>query len=215
MGRVELALGPARRIVLALTLGLASLITTGVLALIDTSRAVSQGSQLVVRDATHTWMVTGASTWGLRWRLAESTRDLAVPTVDIGDAPTQYDDLRASGWRFLSRESPRTGLLELGWPVPWMAWRFHTQDQGAIFPPAIEASDEVTVLEEASRRGRDGEGVRVFRPRTTLWGGLVFLGFTCAWFAILQRLNWPAGPGAPRTRTGTSAAPGSPSPRLT
>ncbi len=194
----------ARRLAIAIMLAAATLAAAGWIAWSEPRNLQSGGTALVVRDGTATWSLQRASALGLAWWCAERGSALTTPTADIGEAPLEWDSQSPQGWTMLSREAARTALLELGWPRPWMAWRFTMHRVETIFPPSPEVSDEVIVLRDAWARAMNGEGDLTFANDWASWPIVLLTTTTVAWFAILETLSRRGAVEARGTRTGTA-----------
>ncbi len=195
--------GNLRQLVIATTLGLVALAIVAWQAIESASDAEPLPTQLVVREGTHAWTVNGAASWGARWHLAEPIRGLVVQTEDLGVVPEHYDDRATGGWHLLGHDVLRTGLLEIGWPRPWIAWRFKVTDPLVAFPPQVEASDETTTIVEAVRRVGTGEGTRVVTATSLGWALIAYLFCFCACYALLEGFSRQGAAAARGRRTGT------------
>lgn len=215
MGPTRSASRIALRLVAACALALASIMVAGWVALAYPSDTRPLGTRLVVRESTHAWIVASASAVGITWHLAESARPLTVPIKDVESLPIDWDDPGDDGWKLLSRRHSRTGILLIGWPAPWIGWRFGTEDPSALFPPAPEVSDESAVLQDACRRVLLGEGQAVIAPKAALRIAPWFVLFAVFWYAVIELIMRRGGSAGRSTQTGTSPAPEAPSQRST
>ena len=198
------------RIIASAILALLALAIVAWQAAESTVSAEPLPTQLAIRNGTHAWMVKGAASWGARWHLAEPIRGLVVQTEDLGRVPQQYDDQREGGWRLLGQDVLRTGLLEVGWPRPWIGWRFAVTDPLVSFPPPVEASDETTTIVEALRRVGMGEGRLVVTTTSIGWALTAYLFCFCACYGLIEGVSRQGAAEARGRRTGTSLPPRSP-----
>ncbi len=109
-------------------------------------------TDIIVRDGTSVWLVDGADAFGLSWRSADQTTDLQVPSPDLHAAKGQWTDVDSDGWCELLPWPTRTGALAVGWPSPWMVWRFSSGNERDWFPRPNINADQIEEMSTAVSR---------------------------------------------------------------
>ena len=127
-----------------------SLCTTLFISLVIGARPIQ--TDIVVRNGTSVWLVGGADALGLYWRSADQTADLQVPSSDLNAAKGQWADGDSDGWCLLLPTPVRTGALAVGWPLPWMVWRFSSENERDWFPRPNEKAVQIEEMSTAVSR---------------------------------------------------------------
>ena len=109
-------------------------------------------TDIVVRNGTTVWLVGGADALGLFWRSADQTTDLQVPSPDLHAAKGQWSDGDSDGWCELLPWPTRTGALAVGWPSPWIVWRFSSANERDWFPRPNEKAVQIEEMNTALSR---------------------------------------------------------------
>lgn len=158
----------ARTCVAAIVLAIAvvALFTWVLLDRIASPRTVQSG--MMVKHGTSVWIFGGADALGLRWRNAQQTGILQSAREDLGGSDGEWSDGISDGWCELSPAPMRTGSLAVGWPSPWIIWRFSSEKPTDSFPPSPEVADQIQVLTTAANRVLAGEGNITMNFSTTL-----------------------------------------------
>ncbi|MSR69667.1 MAG: hypothetical protein EXS17_04900 [Phycisphaerales bacterium] len=176
------------RVVIALVLGVLSLATATWVLMDRCSNLTSIPPRFAVRGGTSVWTLSGADATGIWWRLAQQTSDLRVAQADIEATSGQWDDGVTTGWCLLEPTPWRTASIAVGWPEPWILWRFSAQTSTEAFPPSPEVADEIEGLIRGVDRALQGEGQIAFTPASA---GMALLATTLAsfaWWLLLRRL---------------------------
>lgn len=158
----------ARTIMLAIMLAitLVALCTGVFLDRMAAQRTVQSG--VIVKHGTGVWIFGGADALGLRWRNAQQTATLQSAREDLGGSDGEWSDGISDGWCVLSPAPIRTGALAVGWPSPWIIWRFSSEKSTDSFPPSPEVADQIQVLTTAVNRVLAGEGHITMNFSTTI-----------------------------------------------
>lgn len=137
---------------ISLILGLMtlSLCTALFVSLVIGARPIQ--TDIVVRNGTTVWLVGGADALGLFWRSADQTTDLQVPSPDLHAAKGQWSDGDSDGWCELLPWPTRTGALAVGWPSPWIVWRFSSANERDWFPRPNEKAVQIEEINTAVSR---------------------------------------------------------------
>lgn len=145
-------------------------------------------SGVLVRRGTGVWNYCAAETVGIRWRNAEQTTSLRVPRENLGGSEGDWSDESTSGLCELAESPIRTGALAVGWPTPWILWRFSADSALQSFPPWPETADSVESLKRAVARVLAGEGRVTMTGRTAWAGAFATTLSSVAWWIIVQAL---------------------------
>lgn len=175
----------AGRVLIALGLAVA---TTGVATWGFLDRVIDPvgvNQRVIIRDGTRIWTGAGANALGMRWRFAQPLGDLQVAQVDVEADSDEWMWTGMAGWCELSTTA-RTGALAVGWPWPWINWRFAASEATEAFPPPPEIADEVAGVADAARRVLEGEGMLAWTPRIAIALFLTITMLTVAWWSVLM-----------------------------
>ena len=137
---------------LALFWGIMTIVLCTVLFLSLVYGARPIQNDIVVRDGTRVWIVGGDDALGLSWRCADPTTDLQVPSPDLDSAIGQWTNGDSDGWCLLLPTPTRTGALAVGWPLPWIIWRFSSGNERDWFPRPSENAVQVEEITSAASR---------------------------------------------------------------
>jgi hypothetical protein len=109
-------------------------------------------TDIVVRNGTSVWLVGGADAFGLSWRCADQTTNLQVARSDLDVINGQWTSGDVDGWCLLLPTPVRTGALAVGWPSPWMVWRFSSDNERDWFPRPNEKAVQIEEIRTAVSR---------------------------------------------------------------
>ncbi len=145
-------------------------------------------SRIAIRDGRRVWVLAGADAEGIRWRVAQQIADLQVPQADLDTIAPQWDDGVIAGWCTLGPAPARTAALAVGWPKPWVLWRFsaHTSTEG--FPPSPEVADEIEGIARGIEHALTGDGTLTWTPQTLSMALTAIASFTVVWWLIVRLL---------------------------
>ncbi len=177
-----------RRVVIAVVLGGISIAALTFVLMDRCSSVRAIPTRFAVRGATSVWTLGGSDATGVWWRLAEQTAQLRVSQGDLESTAGEWDDGTTSGWCLLEPAPARTASIAVGWPAPWILWRFSAQTSTEAFPPSPEIADEIEGLVRGVDRVLQGQGRMTFTPAVV---GMATLAITLAslfWWLILSRL---------------------------
>lgn len=207
--------GALGRLAIAITLACATVATITWVVLDGTAEPLAIDQRILVRDGSRVWLSGGSDEWAMRWRFAQPLGDLHSPQVDLEYGTGEWAWNGERGWCELST-SARTGALAVGWPLPWIAWRFAATDPAQAFPPSPEVADGVQGMAEAAQRVLSGEGSLVWDGAlmATL-GTTVLVGTALCYLALGLAARSRQAAAAPSTQTGTSRRPALPWQRST
>ena len=142
-------------------------------------------TDIVVRNGTSVWLVGGADALGLYWRSADQTADLQVPSSDLHAAKGQWADGDSEGWCLLLPTPVRTGALAVGWPSPWMVWRFSSENERDWFPRPNEKAVQIEEIHTAVSRIYVG-GHLTMSPATIGVATAVIITSSAGWWILIQ-----------------------------
>ena len=170
---------------IALFLGLTTLLlcTALFISLVIGARPIQ--TDIIVRDGTSVWLVDGADAFGLSWRSADQTTDLQVPSPDLHAAKGQWTDVDSDGWCLLLPTPVRTGALAVGWPLPWMVWRFSSENERDWFPRPNEKAVQIEEMSTAVSRIYVG-GHLTMSPATIGVATAVIITSSAGWWILIQ-----------------------------
>lgn len=177
------------RVVISIALGVNSLAIVTWVLMERCSSTCAIPTRIAVRGETGVWTLGGANATGVWWRLAEQTSQLRAAQGDLETTAGEWDDGRTSGWCLLEPTPTRTASIAVGWPAPWILWRFSAQSSTEAFPPSPEVADEIEGLTRGIDRALQGQG-RVTFTRAVAGMATIALTLTSlAWWLILSRLS--------------------------
>ena len=170
---------------IALFLGLMTLLlcTALFISLVIGARPIQ--ADIIVRDGTSVWLVDGADAFGLSWRSADQTTDLQVPSSDLDAAKGQWADGDSDGWCLLLPTPVRTGALAVGWPLPWMVWRFSSENERDWFPRPNEKAVQIEEMSTAVSRIYVG-GHLTMSPATIGVATAVIITSSAGWWILIR-----------------------------
>ncbi len=170
---------------LALILGVmtTALCTLLFLSLVLNPRSIQ--NDIIVRGGTSVWLVSGSDATGLSWRTAEQTTNLQVPSLDLDANKGQWSDGVSDGWCELLPAPTRSGALAVGWPFPWIIWRFSNEKIGEWFPRPLDNTDQVVEIAAATKRIFDG-GHITMNSATSLVAVAVILTLSTLWLILIR-----------------------------
>ncbi len=170
---------------LALFLGLMTIsLCTGLFVFLVIGARPIQ-TDIVVRDGTNIWLVGGADAFGLFWRSADQTTDLQVSSPDLHAAKGQWTDGDSDGWCELLPWPTRTGALAVGWPSPWIVWRFSSANERDWFPRPNEKAVQIEEIRTAVSRIYVG-GHLTMSPESMSVAVSVILASSAVWWILIQ-----------------------------
>jgi len=142
-------------------------------------------TDIVVRNGTSVWLVGGADALGLYWRSADQTTDLQVPSSDLHAAEGQWADGDSDGWCLLLPTPVRTGALAVGWPSPWIIWRFSSANERDWFPRPNEKAVQIEEMSTAVSRIYVG-GHITMSPATIGVATAVIITSSAGWWILIR-----------------------------
>ncbi len=152
------------------------------------SIATSIPGRIAVRGGTNVWTLGGADATGVWWRLAQQTADLRVAQADLEVTAGEFDDGTRQGWCLLAPHPARTASIAVGWPAPWILWRFAAHSSTEAFPPSPEIADEIEGITRGVERALKGEGRIAFTARVAAMALTVITLASCGWWWLVRRL---------------------------
>ncbi len=91
------------------------------------------------------WFASQDSVFGAEWVNLQPSSALRSKELIDGDLPNWAEPTAP----IEPVERLRIGALAVGWPVPWVAWKFETSSPTDLFPPFAEIDDQDTSLPNA------------------------------------------------------------------
>lgn len=176
--------------VVAIAFGLATMIFATWVFLDRLSDPHATDAGVLVRHGVGVWNYSGADAVGIRWRNAQRSTSLQVSTENLGGFAGEWDDGASTGWCLLAEAPLRTGALAVGWPSPWVVWRFWAKESIESFPPTAETADPVFSMTRAVTLVLDGDGQLAVTRSTTMSAILTLVATTGLWtVAIIMLLR--------------------------
>ncbi len=178
-----------RRAVIAVLLGGVSIASATWVLMDRCSSIEALPARFAIRGATSVWTLGGSDATGVWWRLAEQTAELRVAQADLEATSGEWDDGATSGWCLLERAPARTASIAVGWPAPWILWRFSASTSTEAFPPSPEVADEIEGMVRGVDRVLQGQGRMAFTPAVTGMATLALTLSSLVWWLLLGRLS--------------------------
>ncbi|MSR44298.1 MAG: hypothetical protein EXS15_02940 [Phycisphaerales bacterium] len=173
------------RICISLVMGLASCALCTWLLLDRAGEASATASDFLVRHGTGVWITGGADATGVHWRNAQQSGRLQTVIDDLGGGEGEWNDGVLQGWCDLSPAPLRTGALAVGWPFPWVIWRFSASESIESFPPNPDGADQVQAMKRAITRILDGAHAPTTTPSTSRVAAIFMVGASMAWWIVI------------------------------
>lgn len=142
-------------------------------------------NNIIVRNGTSIWLVGGADAIGLSWRSAEQTTNLQIARGDLDATSGQWTDGSSDGWCKLLPAPVRSGALAVGWPLPWIIWRFSNEKKGEWFPRSFETANQVEEIESAAKSVLDN-GQIAMNLKTFSAAAISILTASAVWWILIR-----------------------------
>ncbi len=142
-------------------------------------------NNIIVRNGTSVWLVGGADALGLSWRSAEQTTNLQIARGDLDATSGQWTDGTTDGWCKLLPAPVRSGALTVGWPSPWIIWRFSNEKIGEWFPRSFNSANQVEEIESAAKSVLENGHIAT-NPRTLSSAAISILASSAVWWILIQ-----------------------------
>ncbi len=91
------------------------------------------------------WYAARDAVFGAEWVNLQPSAALRSKELIDGDLPDWAEPSAPTD----PMERLRIGTLAVGWPVPWVVWKFETSSPKDLFPPFAEIDDQDTSLPNA------------------------------------------------------------------